>query len=70
MNVCGKGISNEIVDDRVQTKQIAPTILKLLGLNPTELDAVKMDKTQVLPDCTDKICRRTPEMMTVPEVSS
>lgn len=48
--VWGKGISNEIVDDRVQTKQIAPTILKLLGLDPSELDAVKIERTQVLPD--------------------
>ncbi|MEX3929428.1 hypothetical protein AB4Y36_36275 [Paraburkholderia sp. BR10936] len=48
--VWGKGISNEIVDDRVQTTEIAPTILRLLGLNPSELDAVKMEQTQVLPD--------------------
>ena len=34
----------------VETPQIAPTILKLLGLNPTSLDAVRMEGTHVLPD--------------------
>ena len=48
--VWGAGISNNIVDEPVKTKQIAPTILKLLGLNPTELDAVKKENTEVLPD--------------------
>jgi hypothetical protein len=29
--------------------QIAPTILRLLGLNPNSLQAVRTDHTQVLP---------------------
>ena len=33
----------------VETKQVAPTILKILGLNPNALDAVKMEGTAVLP---------------------
>jgi hypothetical protein len=33
----------------VETTQIAPTILKLLGLNPRALDAVREEGTQVLP---------------------
>jgi len=33
----------------VQTSQIAPSILKALGLNPDELDAVRIEKTPVLP---------------------
>ena len=33
----------------VETTQIAPTILKLLGLNPRELQAVRIEHTQVLP---------------------
>ncbi|MDH6138259.1 hypothetical protein P3T35_000236 [Kitasatospora sp. GP30] len=33
----------------VQTKQIAPTILKLLGLNPQSLQAVRDEHTRVLP---------------------
>ena len=33
----------------VETTQIAPTILALLGLNPYELQAVRIEHTQVLP---------------------
>ena len=33
----------------VETTQIAPTILALLGLNPDELQAVRIEHTQVLP---------------------
>jgi hypothetical protein len=33
----------------VETTQIAPTILRLLGLNPDELQAVRIEHTQVLP---------------------
>ena len=33
----------------VETTQIAPTILRLLGLNPYELRAVRIEHTQVLP---------------------
>jgi len=34
---------------RVETTQIAPTILALLGLNPRELQAVQIEHTRVLP---------------------
>ncbi len=37
------------VDSPVETTQIAPTILTLLGLNPGELQAVQKEHTQVLP---------------------
>jgi hypothetical protein len=33
----------------VETTQIAPTILRLLGLNPYELQAVQIEHTQVVP---------------------
>lgn len=33
----------------VETTQIAPTILTLLGLDPNQLQAVQMEHTQVLP---------------------
>jgi hypothetical protein len=33
----------------VETKQVAPTILQVLGLDPNALDAVKMEGTTVLP---------------------
>ena len=34
---------------RVETTQVAPTILKLLGLSPRSLQAVRLERTQVLP---------------------
>jgi arylsulfatase A-like enzyme len=34
---------------RVETTQVAPTILKLLGLSPSSLQAVKLEGTHVLP---------------------
>jgi arylsulfatase A-like enzyme len=36
-------------DSSVETTQIAPTILDLLGLDPSALDAVRIERTQVLP---------------------
>ena len=33
----------------VETAQVAPTILKLLGFDPDELDAVRAEGTPVLP---------------------
>jgi hypothetical protein len=33
----------------VETRQVAPTILSLLGLDPNALDAVRLEGTQVLP---------------------
>jgi Type I phosphodiesterase / nucleotide pyrophosphatase len=36
------------VSDQVETTQIAPTILHLLGLNPLELQAVQIEGTKVL----------------------
>jgi hypothetical protein len=38
-----------VVKTPVQTTQIAPTILSMLGLDPQALQAVQMEKTQVLP---------------------
>ena len=40
----------EQVSTSVTTAQIAPTILKVLGLDPNDLDAVGAENTQVLPD--------------------
>ena len=47
-------ISNPSIDQNtnyqfVETKQVAPTILRILGLDPTALDAVKLEGTAVLP---------------------
>src|SRR5215471_15547389 len=38
-----------IVDSKVETRLVAPTILKLLGLDPGLLQAVHIEHTQVLP---------------------
>jgi len=38
------------VDRPVLTTQIAPTMLRMLGLDPAELAAVRIEHTQVLPD--------------------
>ena len=39
----------KVVTSSVETTQIAPTILQLLGLNPQSLQAVKIEGTKVLP---------------------
>jgi cation transport regulator ChaC len=43
------GFGGSTYDGPVETTQIAPTILKLLGLDPSSLQAVKDEGTQVLP---------------------
>jgi arylsulfatase A-like enzyme len=43
------GIDAHVVAAPVETKQIAPTILKALGINPSELQAVELEKTHSLP---------------------
>jgi hypothetical protein len=40
---------HQVVGGAVETTQIAPTILKLLGLDPNALQAVQIEHTQVLP---------------------
>ena len=37
------------IPTQVQTAQVAPTILTLLGLNPQELDGVRAEGTLTLP---------------------
>ena len=48
--VWGAGITHQSVDDHVETTQIAPTILTLLGLDPDELRAVQIERTKALPE--------------------
>jgi hypothetical protein len=38
------------VSDEVSTTQIAPTILTLLGIAPSELQAVRAEHTSALPN--------------------
>jgi hypothetical protein len=47
------GLEHKVVHRRVGTKQVAPTILKALGLEPTLLDAVRKEGTEVLPGLFD-----------------
>jgi hypothetical protein len=47
--VSGAGVeSNHVVTHKVTTTQIAPTILQLLGLNPEQLRAVRIEGTEAL----------------------
>jgi Type I phosphodiesterase / nucleotide pyrophosphatase len=43
------GDAHGTISAPVETTQIAPTILRLLGLDPNQLQAVQMEHTQVLP---------------------
>lgn len=47
--VSNPNIAPAVSFDNVETRQIAPTILKALGLNPGALMAVKAESTKVLP---------------------
>ncbi|MCL1872326.1 MAG: alkaline phosphatase family protein [Promicromonosporaceae bacterium] len=49
MLVDGPGIKAGVHRAPVETTQVAPTILSVLGLNPSALTAVKTEGTQVLP---------------------
>ena len=49
MVVSGPGIPVQVEFTPVETTQVAPTILALLGLNPHALTAVQIEGTQVLP---------------------
>lgn len=42
-------MQGRVVEDVVETRQIAPTILRALGLDPRELQAVRQEGTTVLP---------------------
>jgi Type I phosphodiesterase / nucleotide pyrophosphatase len=47
--VSNPGLQAKTVHAFVETAQVAPTILKLLGLDPNALDAVRLEGTPVLP---------------------
>ena len=49
MVVSGPGIKAQVVPTSVETTQVAPTILSLLGLDPSALSAVQIEGTSVLP---------------------
>ena len=47
--VSNPGLESTTIHSFVETTQVAPTILQLLGLDPSDLDAVKSEGTPVLP---------------------
>jgi len=53
--VSNPNFSAQTVAATVTTRQIAPTMLKALGLNPTLLDAVKQEGTPVLPEVARQV---------------
>lgn len=50
MLLSNPGLRRRSVYSEVETIQVAPTILKTLGLDPQKLDAVRAEGTKVLPD--------------------
>jgi hypothetical protein len=52
MVVNGPGVPAQVDSSTVETTQVAPTILALLGLDPAALRAVRVEGTRVLPDLT------------------
>jgi hypothetical protein len=45
----GSGVQGRTIGATVDTTQIAPTILQALGLDPNQLDAVRLEHTSPLP---------------------
>lgn len=46
--VSGSGLKKTVFDQKVSTRQVAPTVLKVLGLNPEELQGAKIQGTPLL----------------------
>ena len=51
--VSNPSLEGSVVTTEVRTKQVAPTIVRALGLDPSELDAVRIEGTRVLPNLFD-----------------
>ena len=49
MLVSNPQFSAATVSTPVETAQVAPTIVRALGLEPSQLQAVQQERTQVLP---------------------
>src|SRR5260370_23252365 len=56
--VSNPGIGARVVKTPVATSQVAPSILKALGLDPAALQAVQKEQTQVLPSLFRDVDRR------------
>ena len=55
--VANPGFTAHTVSAVVATRQVAPTIVKVLGLNPAALDAVRAEGTPVLPEVTAQLAK-------------
>jgi hypothetical protein len=55
--VANPGFTAHTVSAVVATRQVAPTIVKVLGLNPATLDAVRAEGTPVLPEVTAQLAK-------------
>jgi hypothetical protein len=55
--VANPSFAPQTVSSETATVQIAPTIVKALGLNPAALDAVKIEGTQALPEVLNLVGR-------------
>jgi len=55
--VANPGFTAHTVSAVVATRQVAPTIVKVLGLNPVALDAVRAEVTPVLPEVTAQLAK-------------
>jgi hypothetical protein len=53
--VANPSFASQTVSDATATTQVAPTVLTALGLDPTLLDAVKIEGTQTLPGITTQL---------------
>jgi len=53
--VSNPAIKSAQIGDAVSTTEVAPSILKVLGLKPSHLSAVKSEKTSLLPKLEDAI---------------
>src|SRR5262249_50338279 len=47
--VSNPGFARKLVADQVETRQVAPTILRALSIRPSELDGVREEGTKALP---------------------
>ena len=58
MLVANPHFAKQSVSATVTTAQIAPTILRALGLDPAALDAVRIEGTPVLPEVAAQLSKR------------
>ncbi len=55
MLVANPRFSPQTVSNATTTMQVAPTIIKALGLDPQALDAVRIESTAVLPEVSAQL---------------